>query len=140
MVGREWINAVAEKIAVLESQPPGEDRAVALASLYVLHDHFSDVGRSSDALTVENEETASIPEKNRSLPSSPFELARSLAEDELSDADKYHGMGEDGIARDELRHAKYFIEKLRELARSPYDLAAAEDLQARHDVMAQGMG
>lgn len=59
--------------------------------------------------------------------------------DELHDAEKYIGIGEYSIARDELKHAQHFIDKFRLTAHSVSDKAVISDLQAKHDIIEQSI-
>jgi hypothetical protein len=58
----------------------------------------------------------------------------------LGDADKYYHDNEVEIAKDEMKHADYFIKKARELAITKEQIATVKECMARHDLMGQWMG
>ena len=144
MVGREWVNTVAEKIAVLESQPPGEDKAVTLAALYVLQARFREDAKPPPPVAVNKDKPPSgktlkeptVSKSGFSVSANPWIL--NVIEDELDDAEKYYKWWmQDGdftikeIAWDELKHADRLIKMARATAPPKYD-ARLKQLSARY--------
>lgn len=76
-------------------------------------------------------EAVATPEKVLSVNDAEY------AEKELTSADEYHKMGLDDIAHDKLRHALYWIERMRKSAYTPEQQSLVRDLTARHDLMMQ---
>ena len=117
------LNNAAETLGSLERVQGAltKDQAVLYGAMTAIIDHG--VG----------EDCAMSPER-------PFDAAIRLARDELSDADRYHMLGEDAIARDELRHAAHFIGKARSLSGTEEEREAVRDAQLRHEILSQSFG
>lgn len=122
----EWRQDAEETLGNLDLNKHNKDAFLTLgASLAILgRDIFLD-GKTPAALT---EAITAVQ---------PPHDALYFAHDELNAADEYHRLGLDDIARDELRHAAYWIEQMRSEARTAEQRAIVRDLQVRHDLIEQ---
>ena len=121
----ELLEAAAETIESLESAKSAmsKDNALLYGAMLAIVDHYA----PDDDIVPAPSIIATVADT--------FEVSIALAENELSDADKYHAMNEVDIMRDELRHAQHFIDKARAEARVREQQSIVSELQARHDLM-----
>ena len=125
-----WRATVEDEIAKLLNLEPTEQKAITLAALILLRDKWRRAEKTDAPTSVAGDmETGAPPDS--------FASMVDLADDELADADKYIQMGEDNIARDELRHAQHFLDKAKAEAFAKEDQTIVRDLMMRHDLMAQ---
>ena len=128
----EWVPRIQNELARVEAAPPTEtEDIVYLAALYALQKRFACEGMPMP-------ESSEIVSEGQTAPS--FNRFIAYVTDELRDADKYIQAGEKDIAKDELKHAAYFLEKSRSMAYSKSEQRMVRDLGAQHDLMTQKIG
>ena len=65
------------------------------------------------------------------VPANTFVDMARLAKEELDGANMYHKMGLNDLAKDELRHANFFIDKSSTIAKTHEDKATLQTLQQK---------
>lgn len=117
----EWKEDAAETLAnIAPGKKTKENFLLAGASLAILNNHGNTAVAEPSTATQET--------------------SLSYIADELKDAEKYISVGENDIARDELRHAQHFIDKAWQSAYTQEDQVVIRDFRARHDLLAQSAG
>jgi hypothetical protein len=122
---RKWLSHAVDTEQELETLDPDK----ATKEQYLLH------GASLAILMAENHMQAA--DHPRQSYSSEFDRYMDYVADELRDMEKYINIGEEDIARDEARHAEYFIKKARGKATSKVMHKAVDEAQAKHDELMQ---
>ena len=126
MTGKQIDTLRGNAADTLESleQLPGEltkDQAILYGAMTAIKDHFKAAPETPVA---------------KETPETPRDAAY-FANEELKAADTYYGIGENKLARDELKHAEYWISKARSEAYTPEARETVNDLQLRYDIMAR---